>query len=369
MWDSMIGRKYLADAWIETEQGLNPVMDLYSNTSDGLSRWKKWNPESFDPNLTWKRLYAEDFGFPENQGGYGFFYNGEAYICQHYFDDNMVYDFNRKFWVAANPNLTTGGWNVEFAGNGLFILGYFYSQSILISQDGVHWTRSFAPSSNNGLRAAASDGKYGLAAFFWNKTPLFYTKNILNKKTFGWDLVGTNENLPSDVEPFPDFTYMEFYNGYYVGCAVDRKYLYISRDGFKWTKSIFVEPTADGVNRYISSLKKIHDKLFLATYIYGQYSKYDILLVSPDLTNTKVVLEGISGSIQSGIYIRRCNTYLIFGNNCIWYSSGGETWKTQAQNNFSGGKGEAVYIPGDGIYVPFRGGYYDTEFVYYASYS
>ena len=109
-------------------------------------------------------------------------------------------------------------------------------------------------------------------------------------------------------------------------------------------------------------LRSVHGKLFVQTYVRVNSSSptnYGLCLMNNGASSYR---QFMSESVASGqrrtipllstlIYVDSLGLYLMFQENVVYSSPDGYQWARNPQTGFTGTMGNAVHIPGDGIYV------------------
>ena len=326
------------------------------------------------PQFTWKTKAATELGLPAATTYKHVYSNGDSFIA--YGSANSTgnyscYDPLTKTWSAAFTTKAT----LHYYGNGVFL--FVNGSSVYASFDGASLQYAgYLPGLGNPVMCGASDGKYGLLSAWWVNSPMYAKADV--GVSGAWALTGT-----FDKDGMCCFTDMTCHRGMFVGIASDtivdsgKGGIQISSNGYQGRRTMQYAYGHTKENHLgFGNIRSVGGHLFLKCSGYVKNSDgtttglYQLCVMNNNAGSYAVVREETEAEIpalSTMVYVEKLGQYLQFGDNVIYASPDGFSWKAVAQTNFSGTKNTAAYIPGDGFYVSSSGSWGENT-MYYCAY-
>lgn len=317
---------------------------------------------AFPGNLTssmsgigWVRVYSEHFGLPAGLKNLSVLSNGNSYIC-------IGQDSSKQYVSRFDPY--SGTWIPTFTMGFSYHLLSFSSgaymwdvgSSIYSSPDGSSLNYSgYLPEMKNVIICAANNGEGAVASAWFKDTPLY----VGSLGGGAWQLVGT-----FDKNGICCFDHIIYHSGMYVGIASDtitgsgKGGLMVSGSGSSWSRTLqYPIGHENDYYKEFSYLRSVNGKLFMTIgyrETYSSSAKYQLCLVDGGCSSYRVVKDitlSETSSLETIVYVPKLGMYLHFMSSNISVSEDGINWSDAPQQNFSGFKYKAAYIPNTGFYV------------------
>ena len=327
------------------------------------------------PPLTWVRKYPTNFGYPTNSGGsYGssyptMYWNGSVFVCRASGTTNIdyisVYDPVAQQWVCTQQGRS---WNYMYVGNGVFMA--YSGRSMYFSRDCKTWSYGGYCTLKSPYHGDifgegwASNGTGGVIGCWNVYDPIFYKGSMAGGGQWTW--AGD-----ASIGLYP-FNCMEWHKGLYVGFShgslySDREHkrgIYVSSSGAGWRRTLSIPygSSFDDSTSGFGSMKSLHGRLFMESYARETSTSathYGLCMMSDSATSYRTFMsEAVPycGTrtmpyLSTLAYASSLGLFLMFQENMVYSSPDGFRWTKNPQVGFTGSMGNAVHIPGDGIYV------------------
>ena len=320
------------------------------------------------PLLTWTSRSKASMGLPSNSSYCYVYSNGTSFIASGYANSTSnysCYDAATNTWV---PTFSSNA-DMKYYGNGVYLL--VNGASVYSSFDGMSLGYAgYLPGLGNPVMCGASNGSYGVLSAWWVHSPMYAKGNVGSGGS--WTLTGDYYE-----DGMCCFTDMTCHHGMYIGIASDtivgsdKGGIQVSSNGYQWRRTLQYPYGHSETNSIgFSSLRSVNGRLFLinSRYISSHNYYYQLCVMNNNGSSYSVVRAGSEAfpSLSAMVYVEKLGQYFHFGDNVIYTSPDGFTWKAVPQSNFGGTKTNAIYIPGDGFYVTTSGSWGSNSILYCA---